>query len=236
MVNVKEIDRKIRILIAEDEENIGDLLVELLESPDREIVLARNGREAMDHLEKASYDLLITDLMMPEVDGMEVLTVARRLYPEIMVIIITGYASLETAIQAVKQGAYDYLRKPFRLEELKISVENACEKIILKRENAALLQKISGGLPEKDGDQPVLKPAPFAIDSERVKEDENGEKGLAGDSIIGPDWVHPDYFKSDRPDARMVLDELERLGNLLNQGLITQEEFALLKKKLFNRI
>lgn len=220
MSNSKEIHKDINILIAEDEENIGDLLLELLSQEHRHITLARDGREAVALLSERPYDLLITDLMMPEVDGMEVLHRAKELYPDIMVIIITGYASLETAIQAVKQGAYDYLRKPFRLEELKISVDNACEKIMLKRENEALLRHVKGG----------------EAGTEESSEQDGTQAEVGRDSLIGPDWYPPSYFESNSPRPDMVLDELERLGNLLNQGLITEEEFALLKKKLFDKI
>ncbi len=227
MSDSNKIDKDINILVAEDEENIGDLLLELLSQEDRHITLARDGREAVSLLGQKPYDLLITDLMMPEVDGMEVLHKAKELYPDIMVIIITGYASLETAIQAVKQGAYDYLRKPFRLEELKISVDNACEKILLKRENEALLRRVKGG----DG-------GPEAASETAPPQQEQGavEPQVNQGSLFGPEWYPPSYFESDQPRPDMVLDELERLGNLLNQGLITEEEFSLLKKKLFKKI
>jgi DNA-binding response OmpR family regulator len=228
MSDSNKIDRDINILVAEDEENIGDLLLELLSQENRHITLARDGREAVFLLEQKPYDLLITDLMMPEVDGMEVLHKAKELYPDIMVIIITGYASLETAIQAVKQGAYDYLRKPFRLEELKISVDNACEKILLKRENEALLRRVKGeGITEAASEAEAEPPQ---------QEQGAGEPQVNQGSLFGPEWYPPSYFESDQPRPDMVLDELERLGNLLNQGLITEEEFSLLKKKLFKKI
>ena len=85
----------LNILIAEDEKNIGDLLTELLSQEDRRISLAHNGLEAVEKLRREHFDLLITDLMMPEIDGMEVLHEAKELHPDIMVIIITGYASLK---------------------------------------------------------------------------------------------------------------------------------------------
>ncbi len=215
-------DRKrlLNILIAEDEKNIGDLLTELLAQEDRDITLVHNGLEAVERLRQKKFDLLITDLMMPEVDGMEVLHEAKKLYPEIMVIIITGYASLETAIRAVKEGAYDYLRKPFRLEELKISVDNACEKIQLRRENELLLNHIRQ-----------------LCRIEKQNNSDNGEgqtKVPAQKRLFGPDWFPPNYFEAAGVEKRAVIDELERLARLRSQGAITNDEFALLKKKLFN--
>ncbi len=216
----KDKNTLLNILIAEDERNIGDLLTELLAQEDRNISLVYNGLEAVEKLKEEKFDLLITDLMMPEVDGMEVLHEAKRLNADIMVIIITGYASLETAIQAVKEGAYDYLRKPFRLEELKISVDNACEKILLRRENELLLNHIRemcriGNEEGADGDGSDHKP--------------QGRKRL-----FGPDWFPPNYFDTAGVDKRAVIDELERLARLKSQGAITNEEFVILKKKLFD--
>jgi len=211
----QEPNHHLDILIAEDERNIGDLLTELLAQEDRHITLVYNGLEAVEMLRDRRFDLLITDLMMPEVDGMEVLHEAKKLYPNIMVIIITGYASLETAIRAVKEGAYDYLRKPFRLEELKISVDNACEKILLRRQNEILLNHIRNINLEKEN---------------------TGQEPPAQKTLFGPDWIPPNYFESVGPDKKEVIGELERLARLKNQGSITSEEFQLLKKKLFDII
>ncbi len=214
----------LRILIAEDEKNIGDLLSELLDQEDREITLVQNGLEAVSKLKENRYDLLITDLMMPEIDGMEVLHQAKKLHPDIMVIIITGYASLETAIQAVKEGAYDYLRKPFRLEELKISVDNACEKIRLQRENQRLIEyvkAVAAAKKQEDG----LEPA-----------DQTGSANQK--ALFGPEWFSPFILQHQDGgvDKEEVLNQLERLARLKAQGVITEEEFLALKKKLFQQI
>jgi CheY-like chemotaxis protein len=214
---------RLRILIAEDEKNIGDLLVELLSRDDREITIVHDGLDAVRRLKKRSYDLLITDLMMPELDGMEVLHQAKRLYPQILVIIITGYASLETAIQAVREGAYDYLRKPFRLDELKISVDNACEKIHLMRENRRLLENLKKAQWEKKREKDVEMP------------EDNSLPALGAD-YFGTGWMPPAYFQTDVISPSAALTEIERLGSLRQQGLITDEEFQTLKNKVICRI
>ena len=214
----------LRVLIAEDEKNIGDLLTELLDREDREIVLVQNGLEAVGKLKEGHFDLLITDLMMPEVDGMEVLHQAKKLHPDIMVIIITGYASLETAIQAVKEGAYDYLRKPFRLEELKISVDNACEKIRLQQENQRLIEFVKA-CRKGDGDSQDA--------GTKACPDEGSQKAL-----FGPEWFSPYILQHHKggPDREEVLTQLERLAKLKAQGAITEKEFLTLKRKLFDQI
>ncbi len=216
----------LRILIAEDEKNIGDLLSELLDKEDREITLVQNGLEAIGKLKDRPYDLLITDLMMPEVDGMEVLHEAKKLHPDIMVIIITGYASLETAIQAVKEGAYDYLRKPFRLEELKISVDNACEKIRLQQENRRLIQYVKTFA--KQGGKDVSDEALDSSDMKNVNQK----------ALFGPEWFSPFILDHGNggSDKEEVLSQLERLARLKAQGAITEQEFSTLKRKLFDHI
>ncbi len=134
--------KPLRLLIAEDERPLRALLFEELQERGREIRLAANGLEALDLLKEEEFDLLITDIKMPGMSGIELLKEAKRLQPHLLVIIITGYATLESAIEALKEGAYDYIRKPFSLEELKVSVDNACARILLERENQRLLEDL----------------------------------------------------------------------------------------------
>jgi len=162
----------IKILVAEDDRAFRALLAETLRHPDREIHLAANGKEALEALREVSYDLLITDIRMPEMGGIELLKEAKRLCPHILVIVITGYASLETAIQALKEGAYDYIRKPFNLEELRVSVENACIRILLERENRRLLNDLKEAytrLREFSSERvAVVPPTDFLAELERL--------------------------------------------------------------------
>lgn len=97
-----------------------------------------DSRTAYAALESRHFDLLITDLMMPEVDGLTLLEHALRCQPGLLVVIITGYASLETTLEAIRAGVYDYITKPFRLEEFRLVVKNASERVYLTREVARL--------------------------------------------------------------------------------------------------
>ncbi|WP_237889229.1 response regulator [Dissulfurimicrobium hydrothermale] len=148
---------------------------------------------------------------------MEVLKTAKMLYPDILVIIMTGYASIETAIEAVKQGAYDYIRKPFRLEEMQISVDNACEKIRLRRENQLLQMGLE--------------------DAKKTKRIEDaGEKAPNRDpdphvNIFAPEWAPPLTYVENL-SGKEALQEIERLAALLKEGLIDKDEFKALKKGL----
>jgi excisionase family DNA binding protein len=104
-----------RVLIADDEPSVRDLLLKTLTLAEYEVDVAADGRAAVDRLRSLSYDLLITDLKMPEMDGLSVIREARRLKADIHVIIITGYSTEATAIEAINLGVSGYLTKPFRI-------------------------------------------------------------------------------------------------------------------------
>ena len=104
-----------RILVVDDEESIRELLSKTLALADYEVDLAPDGRTALDRLRLVQYDLLITDLRMPGVDGLTVIREARRLKTDLPVIIITGYSSEASAIEAINLGVQGYLTKPFRV-------------------------------------------------------------------------------------------------------------------------
>ena len=139
---------KIQVLVVEDDDSFREMILGFLKKPKRDISAEKNGKEAIQALQSHPFDLVISDLMMPGADGMEVLREAKKRNPDCVVILITGYASLDSALQAIRGGAYDYLRKPFKLDQLEIVVNNACEKISLIRENQRLLQKLKESMEE----------------------------------------------------------------------------------------
>ena len=127
-----------RILVVDDEQSMRELLAIVLRREGYEILLAENGREALEALERGAVDLLISDFKMPDMTGVEVLRAAKRIDPDIIGIMITAFASTETAVDALRMGAYDYLSKPFDVDELKIVVRNALERKHLRQENVLL--------------------------------------------------------------------------------------------------
>ncbi|MCC6345751.1 MAG: sigma-54-dependent Fis family transcriptional regulator [Nitrospirales bacterium] len=127
-----------KILIAEDEEITLKHLVYTLKKEGYEVVGARNGREALDRVEGDHFDVLITDIKMPEMSGIELLGKVKEKHPEIEVLVITGYGSIGSAVEAIKKGAYEYITKPFDLDELIIKVKNIHERKLLRKENVAL--------------------------------------------------------------------------------------------------
>lgn len=133
---------KFKILIVDDDVDLRELLIEAVRNWDYVADVAKDGQEALLKLRMEKYDLVVCDLMMPGMDGLTLLTKIKELDKDILVIIITGYATIETAVKAIEAGAYDYIAKPFRLDELMIVIKNACERLRLTFQNKALLDEL----------------------------------------------------------------------------------------------
>jgi len=127
-----------RILVADDERSMRELLAIVLKREGYDVVLAENGRQAIAELEHKPIDLLISDIQMPDMNGVEVLRFAKQINQDLAGIMVTAYATAETAIEALRMGAYDYIHKPFNVDELKIVVRNALERRQLRQENVLL--------------------------------------------------------------------------------------------------
>ena len=141
---------RIKVLIAEDEDNLGAILEQFLVSRGHQVTTTRDGRAALQALRADQYDVALLDIVMPEMDGLEVLKCVREEASPPEVIIITGNGTIETAISAIRLGAYDYLSKPYRMAEIDALVRRAWEKRQLSRENALLHSRLSrvDALPE----------------------------------------------------------------------------------------
>ena len=127
-----------RLLVVDDARSMRELLSIVLRREGYDVTLAENGRTAVDALERGRYDLLISDIKMPDMSGVDVLRAAKRIDQDILGIMITAFASADTAIEAMRLGAHDYLSKPFDVDELKIKVRNALEQRQLRQENVLL--------------------------------------------------------------------------------------------------
>jgi two-component system response regulator PilR (NtrC family) len=124
--------------VVDDERSMRELLSIVLRREGYDVTLAENGRAAVDRLEHSRFDLLISDIKMPDMTGVDVLRAAKRLDPDILGLMITAFASADTAIEAMRLGAHDYLSKPFDVDELKMKVRNALEQRLLRQENVLL--------------------------------------------------------------------------------------------------
>jgi len=130
--------KKGAVHVIDDEPIIHEVLSQLLSTEGYEVELSSSGEEALEKLSSESYDVTLLDLLMPGLDGIEVLKGIKRIDPQAVIIIITAYASVESAISAMKMGAYDYIQKPFKHEELLLIIERALEHKSLQNENIRL--------------------------------------------------------------------------------------------------
>jgi len=131
-----------RILIVEDEKSMREVLKILLEGERYEVVSAPDGLEGLSYLTNDIFDLVITDIKMPKVDGFELLKKAKEISPDTIVIMITAFGTTEAAIEEMKFGAYDYINKPFKIDEIRLIVEKALEKKRLSEEVSLLRKKV----------------------------------------------------------------------------------------------
>lgn len=131
-----------RILTVDDEPVILNILNKILITSGYDVAPAKNGEEAMRLLEKEHFDLLISDINMEPVNGMEVLRFAREKTPDTQVIMLTAFGTVSTAVEAMKCGAYDYITKPFKLDELQITVQRALEYQSVLAENKGLKERL----------------------------------------------------------------------------------------------
>ncbi len=132
-----------KILIVDDERSLRDVLSIMLKRAGYDISVASDGDEAIARIEKELFDLVITDLKMPKVGGLDVLKAVKDASPDSVVLLITAFASAESAVEAMKLGAYDYLTKPFQVDEVQLIIRNALEKRRLATENMLLKREMA---------------------------------------------------------------------------------------------
>ena len=116
-----------RVLIADDEKGIRDILAEYMSEMNFEIETAVNGQDALNKFSTTHFDMVLSDLIMPEMDGMELLKRIKQKDEDVIFIMITGYPTIQTAVEAIKSGAYDYLTKPFHVEDVRLRINRAFE-------------------------------------------------------------------------------------------------------------
>ena len=134
-----------RLLVVDDDLSMREFLELMLTREDYEVHLASGGQEALDLAARNRYDLVITDIRMRNVDGLEVLKGIKAVHPDSVVILISAFATVETAVVAMKEGAYDFIPKPFQIEELKTVIRGALAHRTPEAERQVLTQKVKEG-------------------------------------------------------------------------------------------
>ena len=132
-----------KILVVDDERSIRNTLKEILEYEGHEIALAENGLVAIEMVKAKPYDLIFCDIKMPEMDGIEVLDKIQEINSEIPVVMISGHGNIDTAVESIKKGAYDFIEKPLDLNRILITLRNATDKTVLVKETKKLQKRVS---------------------------------------------------------------------------------------------
>jgi len=127
-----------KVLVVDDEENIRFLLEAVLRQEGMEVTLASSAQEALDALKQDQFDLVLSDIRMPQMTGLELLERVQKAHPEVVVVIMSAYGTVDTALEAIKRGAYDYIAKPFKPAEVVLLLRKAEERERLKQENLRL--------------------------------------------------------------------------------------------------
>jgi two-component system response regulator PilR (NtrC family) len=142
----KKEERMATILVVDDDKGMREFLDIMLTREGYDVTCAPNATDALNRCKKHHFDLIITDLRMPKIDGLDFLAMVKDISPESLVILITAYASGETAVRAMKEGAYDYIEKDFNIEEFTATVRNALESNGRMRDDAKFLKDIENSV------------------------------------------------------------------------------------------
>lgn len=132
-----------KILVADDERSIRNTMKEILEYEEHEVALAENGAVAVKMLKEKPYDLVFCDIKMPEMDGIEALEKMQEINPDVPVVMISGHGNIDTAVECIKKGAYDFIEKPLDLNRILITLRNATDKTTLVKETKKLQRKVT---------------------------------------------------------------------------------------------
>ena len=223
----------IRVMVVDDERDIREGSERILSRIGFQLSTAARGDEALRVFEEARPAIVLLDLKMPGLDGMEVLQRLRELDPAILVIVITGYATVETAIEAMKQGAYDFIPKPFEPEQLRIVVNRAAEKVRLTRETRKLELEKARTLSDLDTEKSRLRTIIESLPDGVLVTNTRGQVVLINPACrqmlrLGLDTAPGRPIQDYLPDEALcrLLMEISK-GKHVDYGDIPEQEFAL---------
>jgi len=194
-----------RILIVDDEPGIRRTLKDLMQMQGYEIMEAAHGAEGLEALAADAFDLVLCDIQMPVMDGMAFLKKAKEAYPELPFIMLTAHATIERAVEAIKEGAYDFVAKPPNLQHFLVAVRNALQAKQLKKEHTrmkARLSRIDSNVPPLLGESAAIKRVKKLLERAAPSQARimvTGEAG-SGKELIAQ-WVHQ---LSDRKEAPFI--------------------------------
>lgn len=135
-------EKKATIILVDDDEGMRETLRDILVDEGYQVMMFASGKEALKEIRKGLFDIVIVDLKLPDVGGIQILEEAKEVNPESAVIVMTGYASLESAVEALNRGAFSYIIKPFNIDEVKVVIKKALHQIKLFKENQNLIDEL----------------------------------------------------------------------------------------------
>ena len=217
----------VRVLVADDDEVFLEILAETVEQADAAVELAPDGLAALEQLSAGDFDILITDLNMPRMDGLTLLRQVRTFYPHILCILITGFGSLESAIQALRLGAYDYIQKPFMMEQVGVTIRNAVDRVRAYKERAGLLLEIES-----------LQRKICSLEGSRGGGDLDNPGVMIGGALLADEarFRSDAFLEKPLGNPNRTIVALEALKGLKRDGIISDSELDRLKKLIVSRI
>jgi two-component system response regulator AtoC len=219
--------KKVKILVVDDEAIIRESLRDWLSDVGHQVLMAENGSQALEIIEKEKPSIVITDLVMPGMDGIELLKRAKEISPGLEGIVITAYGSIPTAIAAMKEGAYDYIEKPFCPEKAELLIEKLVEHQRLIEENVSLQQKLD----DRYRFENIIAKSPKmqqVIEVIKVVAKSNATVLIIGESGTGKELVaraiHSQSYRKDKPFVAVSCAALPE--SLLESELFGHEKGA----------
>ena len=213
-----------RILVVDDERSMREILEIFLKSEGYSVSVADNGKSALEVMKNDFFDLIITDMKMPKVGGLELLRNVKEISPDTVVVIITAFGTTESAVEAMKLGAYDYITKPFQMDDIRLVVKNALEKQKLQKDVSILKEQLkTPSLENIIGQGPAMKEL-FSIISKTSES--NANVLITGESGTGKELVAKAIHSlSPRKDQHFVAINCAAIP----EGLLESELFGYMK-------
>jgi DNA-binding NtrC family response regulator len=182
--------RKISILVVDDEESVRDSLSNWFLEDGYQVECAENAKKALLLIESSHFDIILADIKMPGMDGLEMLKRIKALKQDAIVIMMTAFATVNTAVMALKDGAYDYVTKPFDPDDLSHLIRNATKQIVLNQENETLKDKVISleSIEDLIGDSEVMKKVLRQVESVAQS---NSSVIITGESGTGKELIIP---------------------------------------------
>lgn len=190
-----------KILVIDDERSIRNIISELLEMEGHVVKTAENGAQGYEMIGAEVFDLVISDIKMPEMDGIEMLEKLMETHPDLTIVMISGHGSIDTAVECIKKGAFDYIEKPIDMNRILVTVKNALERGSLVKETKTLRRKVSK-VAEIVGDSPAISRVKMLIDKVASSDARvliTGSNGTGKELVAR--WLHE---KSNRADMSFV--------------------------------